>query len=359
MKMALVTLDYPPERGGVARYLGNLVEVSQGQMDVFVHTTHPISGPGHVQSLPLLASGPVSWRAMIPQLRHLKDRGYEMVFVSHALPVGTAAWLAKRLGGLPYVVLLHGLDLRLAARSWRKKWLLKQILSSARLVLTNSVFVAQEVKTLLPNGRTEVLLPGVESLSFPSRQAARQQCGISADTCQLLTVSRLVPRKGIDMLLMALAHLPSTCRLTIIGTGEDAERLQRLARENGVQDRVQFLYRVSDDERNAWYSASDIFVLPVRDEGNDVEGFGIVYLEASLAGLPIVAGKSGGAGEAVEDHHTGLLVDPTDPIRIADAIQQLSQDPALRERMGQAGRTRALRDFRWSDRWKSLQSWLN
>lgn len=120
--------------------------------------------------------------------------------------------------------------------------------------------------------------------------------------------------------------------------------------------RVRFIHEADDAERNAWYAASDAFALPVRDEGDDVEGFGIVFLEAALAGLPSVAGRSGGAPEAVLDGETGLLVDSTDPQAIAGAVQRLRADPELRRRLGRTGCERGLRDFRWEDRWGKLRS---
>ncbi len=358
MKIALVTLDYPPERGGVARYLGNLVEASRGSIEVFVPEYHIPSGPGKVQNVPFFASGPVPWRPLIWHLYQLKKRGYDLVLVSHALPVGTAAWLARLMGGLPYVVLLHGLDVRLAMRSWHKTWILRRLLRVARLTLTNSRFVADEIKLLVPNLAPQVLTPAVESLAFPDRTEARHDLHISDEACIVLSVTRLVPRKGIDLLLQAMPHLPSRLRLVVIGDGEDAGRLGQISEERGLSDRVTFLSRITDEERNRWYAAADLFAMPTRDEGTDVEGFGIVYLEAALAGLPIVAGRSGGAPEAIEEGVTGRLVDTDRVEHLVAVIQDLYDHPVERERLGRAGRARALRDFRWGDRWQTLQSWL-
>lgn len=353
-RIALVTLDYPPEHGGVARYLGNLVETSHGAIDVFVNETHRAVGPGHVEAVRLVRTPWPSWWPMVAVMRGFRGRGYASVLVSQALPCGTAAWLARLSGGLPYGVLLHGLDLRLALRSRRKSWLLRRILAGAKAVFANSQVVADEITAFAPSVKPIVLTPGVEAMAFPEREPARHALGISDDTMQLLAVTRLVPRKGLDRLLDAMHLLPEDVRLTIIGDGQDRERLASLAEPLG--ERVRFIAQADDAERNAWYAASDAFVLPVRDEGDDVEGFGIVYLEAALAGLPCVAGASGGAVEAVLDNETGLLVGPNDPQVIAGAIQTLRADPELRRRLGRAAQTRAKRDFRWSDRWDKLRS---
>lgn len=349
-----MTLDYPPERGGVARYLGNLVEASRGTIDVFVNETHQVAGPGHVERARLVRTAWPAWWPMVSAIRGFRRRGYSSVLVSQALPCGTAAWLARLAGGLPYAVLLHGLDLRLALRSRRKTWLLRWILRGARTVLANSELVASELRAFDPAIKPVVLTPGVEPMEFPPREIARRTLRVADDTFQLLAVTRLVPRKGLDRLLDAMQLLPEDVRLTIIGDGQDRDRLTRLAEPLG--ERVRFIHEADDAERNAWYAASDAFALPVRDEGDDVEGFGIVFLEAALAGLPSVAGRSGGAPEAVLDGETGLLVDSTDPQAIAGAVQRLRADPELRRRLGRAGRERGLRDFRWEDRWGKLRS---
>jgi phosphatidylinositol alpha-1,6-mannosyltransferase len=355
-RIALVTLDYPPERGGVARYLGNLVEESKGEIGVFVNETHRAMGPGHVEAVRLLERGWPAWWPMVDFMRGLRERGYDRVFVSHALPCGTAAWIARMRGGLPYAVLMHGLDLRLGRRNVWKRFLLRRVLMNARVVIANSQVVADEITDFDPRIKPLLVTPGVEARSFPARETARQALGVSPDSFRLLAVTRLVPRKGLDKLLQAMQLLPADVRLTIIGDGNDRERLLALARPLG--DRVLFLHEAEDAERDAWYAASDALVLPVRDEGDDVEGFGIVFLEAALAGLPSIAGKSGGAVEAVLDGETGFLVDPLDPKAIAGAIGTLRADPLLRLRLGEAGKARVLRDFRWADRWGKLRESL-
>lgn len=355
-RIALVTLDYPPERGGVARYLGNLVEESKGEIGVFVNETHRAMGPGHVESVQLLASGWPAWWPMVSLMKGLREKGYSKILVSHALPCGTAALIARKTGGLPYAVLMHGLDFRLAMRSAWKRFLLRRILKGANLVIVNSQIVGEEINAFAPDIKPLVLMPGVEPRSFPPREHARAAFGIEPNAFQVLSVTRLVPRKGIDKLIQAMALLPEDVRLTIIGDGQDLPRLRTLASSLG--ERVRFLTETDDAGRDAWYAASDVFVLPVRDEGNDVEGFGIVFLEAALAGLPSIAGKSGGAVEAVLEEKTGMHVDPNDCQAIAGAISRLRGDLLLRTRLGEAGKARVARDFRWADRWGKLRELL-
>lgn len=350
----LVTLDYPPEQGGVARYLGNLVRASQGGItEVITPTGHAVTGPGAVRTMDFFWPYWPHWAPLT--LFFLKERTQKtppVFLLSHVLPIGTAAWLASLVRPVSYSILLHGLDLRLALQSRWKKRLLGRILRRATSVVTNSQFVSSEVMQAFPGQITTVVSPGVEEIFFPPRLAARQRYALKEGTVQLLAVTRLVPRKGLDQLLKAMRLLPLRVELTIIGAGNDEQRLRRLAQPLG--ERVRFETTISDVDRNAWYASADIFVLPTRDEGADVEGFGIVFLEAALAGLPTIAGRSGGVVEAVIDKETGILVDPLDPQAIATALQTLIDDPLLAERYGAQGRSRAQSAFRWSERWQKL-----
>jgi phosphatidylinositol alpha-1,6-mannosyltransferase len=162
-------------------------------------------------------------------------------------------------------------------------------------------------------------------------------------------VSRLVPRKGMDVLIEAANRLaPSYPDLVVAigGDGRERQRLERLAADSLVDVRV--LGRVSDDDRGALLGAADVFVMACRNRwgGLEQEGFGIVFLEAAAFGVPQVAGDSGGAPEAVLDGRTGLVVeDPADPGVVAEAIRTLLADPALRRRMGRAARTRVQESF--------------
>lgn len=347
-RLALITLDYPPETGGVARYLSNIVKHADHQVDVFVNLTHAAQGPGRVEPVELLHSGRWSWKPSIGFMRSLKGRGYSNIVVSHLLPLGTAAWIARRMGGLPYAVIVHGLDLRLAAAHPRKAWLARRVLKGAGIVIANSEHTAREIRAFVPGVVPRVITPGVEIGEHSSQSEARRRLALSTEAPLILAVARLVPRKGLDRLIEAMSSLPPEVHLAIVGDGSDRERLQEMARP--LAERVRFVTQASDLDRDDWYSAADIFALPVREEGGDVEGFGIVFLEAAIHGLPAVAGRSGGAVEAILDGRTGLLVDPNEVEAIALALKFLLADPDRRIQMGRAAKERAASDFRWEDR---------
>jgi phosphatidylinositol alpha-1,6-mannosyltransferase len=172
----------------------------------------------------------------------------------------------------------------------------------------------------------------------------RRQHGIESKRV-MLTVARLVPRKGIDVTLRTLALIAAEYPdlvYVVAGEGPMRAELETLAQQLGVEDRVLFLGRV--ENLAVWYHACDLFVMPNRQmPDGEREGYGIVFAEAGFAGKPVIGGLSGGAVDAIEDGVTGLLVDPTAPTAVAGAIRQLLHDPACAKVMGEAGRERALR----------------
>jgi len=211
----------------------------------------------------------------------------------------------------------------------------------------------------------------VDAIPETDREATRKKLGVAADAKVILCVARLIERKGQDVLLQAFSKLQSQrderdrvkrddkrdeLVLVLIGSGEYGTKLHALAELLGVT--VRWEEQADDDRVRQWYAAADVFCLPARERTDDVEGFGIVFLEAAVAGLPVIAGKGWGTGEAVVDGVTGLLVDPS-PVAVTEALEKLLNDDALRLKLGQAGKERALHDFKWSDRWTRLKNTLN
>jgi phosphatidylinositol alpha-1,6-mannosyltransferase len=183
-------------------------------------------------------------------------------------------------------------------------------------------------------------------VSDADRRAIRTTFGLDPDRPLVLGVSRLVPRKGFDVLVDAVAGLPDV-QLAIAGAGRDRGRLERRTQHRGIADRVRFLGRVPDDDSfPQLYACADVFAMPCRDRwrGLEAEGFGIVFLEAAAAGVPAVAGRSGGSHEAVVDGETGFVVDGR-AIDVRAALGALLADDDLRRRMGAAARARAVMEF--------------
>ncbi|MDD5437821.1 MAG: glycosyltransferase [Patescibacteria group bacterium] len=346
-----MTMDYPPMRGGVARYLSNLADASDGQMKVLVPLKHG-ENSDDVLKVKFWWNGWPKWLPLIKRCLEVKDG---VIFVSHVLPVGTAAWISKIFGGPDYVVLFHGTDLKRIRTSWRK-WLLKKVGRKAKRLIVNSQATKVALQKLMPAADVMVLTPGVKPFEgLISRHDARTRLGIAQDTKLVLAVCRLVERKGIDTLLQALSRVvveEPKVELAVVGQGEYAEPLHQLAAL--LKIKVRWIEGASDDELANWYSAADIFCLPSREQADDVEGFGMVFLEAAMAGLPVIAGQGWGTEEAVLNNVTGFVV-PAWKDPVAEALVKLLRDENLRLKMGQAGRERALKDFQWKDRWSKLQ----
>lgn len=354
--ITLVTLDYPPSRGGVARYLGELVSASKGVIGtVVVEPSHGLNGPGSVVPRIFFWHG---WPKWWPMVRICREAMGQLILTSHVLPVGTAAMIAKWMGGKPYAVICHGLDVRLAAISWRKKQLFRMVCRHAKQVIANSENTAADIRQIAPSITPLVLTPGVTPSQTITRNDARVQLGIEPGEEIILAVARLVKRKGIDLLMEATERLRDreNIRTVIVGDGEELANLRQLAEH--LKHRVTFVTDAEDAHVADWYASADVFCLPARASQNDVEGFGIVYLEAAMHGLPVVATDTGGVREAVLDGETGLLVPPDDLEALAGALRRVLSDSGLRTRLGEAGRSRALKDFRWADRWHRLSEAL-
>jgi phosphatidylinositol alpha-1,6-mannosyltransferase len=276
-----------------------------------------------------------------------------VVHCGRALPEGVAAMLARSLGGAPYVCWTHGEDLASAWTSRELTLLVKRVYGRAALAFANSRNTASLLRSAgVPSDRIAVVYPGVDSNRFSPEVSAHSLRArlLGNAQCLLLSIGRLQRRKGHDLAIQAVASLKSRgdrFRYVIVGDGEERPRLEALVREAGVSAEVQFLGEVDASALPAYYAAADIFLLPNREDRGDIEGFGIVFLEAASSSKPVIGGRSGGVPEAVVHGQTGFLVSGTDPQELAIAIRALAEDQVLCARLGAAGRERVLKAFTW------------
>jgi len=356
MRHLLVTNDYPPKVGGIQNYLWELYR--RQPPDEVVVLTHPDPGweawdaaQEHTivrTRQPVLLPEPWLGR-QIKALAAAED--IDLIMFDPAVPVGA---LGPRLG-LPYGVILHGAEVTVPGRLPGTRLLIGDVLRQAQLVVTAGDYSTTEAERA---ARTElpvvVIPPGVDCerfvpLSDAGRVTARASFGLGSDQPVILALSRLVPRKGIDVLIDAAAALaPDHPDLVVVvaGTGRDRNRLERRALASAAP--VRFLDRVPEADSHRLYGLADVFAMlcRVRWAGLEQEGFGIVFLEAAAAGVAQVAGRSGGAAEAVDNGVTGLVVDdPTSVAEVASALGELLDDPTRRRQMGEAGRRRAEAEF--------------
>jgi phosphatidylinositol alpha-1,6-mannosyltransferase len=380
MPSLLVTNDFPPKMGGIQSYLWELWRrLPPGEATVL---TTPYPGASEFDRAQPFRVVRDRDKVLLPTpalARRIDalaaEVGAGVILLDPALPLGA---LGPRLRAAPYVVVLHGAEVTVPGRLPGSRAVLRRVLDGAAGVLAAGTYPAEEAARAA--GRAPpglVVPPGVDVERFrpvdaaAARAATRKQYGLPESAPVVLGLSRLVPRKGFDVLIDAVARLsrrrfpdspapgggrsdPSTVdpagggpgspvHLAIAGSGRDRDRLAKRAARAGLGDRFHLLGRAPDGDLAALYRAADVFGMCCRERwgGLEAEGFGIVFLEAAACGLAAVAGRSGGAWEAVEDGVTGFVVDPLDTGAVADALARLLDDPALRHTMGAAARTRA------------------
>ncbi len=358
----LVTNDFPPKVGGIQNYLWELWRRLDPESFVVLTASSDVAAAAfdaaqaargiHIQRVPgriLYFPSPdvlATIRGMVAEHR------IDMVLLDPVLPLGL---LGPRLG-VPYGVVLHGAEVAVPGRLPGSRAALRRVIEGASLVISAGHYPAAEALRVAPAtlARVVEVPPGVDAeairpLAAAERRKARRRLGLAERGPLAVSVSRLVPRKGMDVLVEAAGRLaPSYPALVvaIAGTGRQEERLQRQAQASPVG--VHLLGSVSDEDRASLLGAADVFVMACRNRwmGLEQEGFGIVFLEAAAAGVPQVAGDSGGASEAVQDGVTGLIVGaPEDPGAVAEALRSLLADPTRRRRMGRASRARVEESF--------------
>jgi phosphatidylinositol alpha-1,6-mannosyltransferase len=274
---------------------------------------------------------------------------FDAVFAGRALPEGMVALVVGRLARLPVLIYAHGEELT----GWGRGWKFKAMCFTMRradALLSNSDFTRDTLVNQLgvEPGRVELTYPTVDEERFrPDLPCAdlRAQLGLHTGQPLILSVGRLMRRKGFDRVIEALPHLIAQgidVQYALIGIGEERAYLQGLADKLGIGHRVHLLGHVSYDDLPRWYCACNLFAMPNRDVGGDTEGFGLVFLEAASAGRPALAGTAGGTGSAVIDGVTGLRVDGEDLAAIQDGLVRLLTNSAETEQMGREGRERVI-----------------
>jgi phosphatidylinositol alpha-1,6-mannosyltransferase len=353
-----VTNDFPPKVGGIQNMLWELWRrLPEGRAHILTTAYEGDAAFDAAQNFPIERAGKVLLPTPATR-RRIVDTAAR---VGAGLVVLDPAHIIGLLGptlGLPYAVMVHGAELSIPARTPGYNLALRRTLRRARLIIAAGPWVAREAQKVAPDVDVVDIPPGVDGAFFrPStateRAAARARLGIAADAEVVFHLSRLVPRKGADTLIRAVAQLKETrpkLVALVASTGRDEQRLRSLAAK--LRAPVRFLGRIPTDEIVATFGAADVFSHACRNRwgGLEQEGFGIIFLEAAACGLPQIAGNSGGAGDAVLDGVTGYVVDPaTDADAVARRLDELLANPQRAAEMGKAARQRALLDFAYDD----------
>ena len=376
MKLLLFSYEFPPLNGGIGRYCATLSKVL------------PMQGHEVVVVIPRLIEGADSAAAHAKveclkfhnsPLRMLVDafrlhRAIETHQPDHVLathgfsfvPLG----LLSLVSSFRYVVTLIGSDVNRAAKpneglSKLQRYLFRRTLVHARNLICISHYSKDLLLSAFPRlaEKARVIHIGLDREFFEAVNRQKTTClrsdlGLQRNVV-LLTVSRLVPRKGHDQVLRGLGLALASCadlHYLIVGSGPDQTRLTKLVRDLNLEANVTFAGPVPAEDLKDYYDLADIYVMPSRQEGHLVEGLGLAFLEASARGLPCIGGHHGGVSEAIVNGSTGYLVDPEAADEIARRILQLRAKPDLRREMGRRARKFVKTSFSADEMaWKTIQ----
>lgn len=364
LRTLLITNDFPPRPGGIQNYLNALASWLPPD-DLVVYSpsweSRTASHKHFDAAAPFeVVRHPTSLMLPTPDVRHratdiMRARGCDAVWFGAAAPLALLGAQLRQAGAERVLASTHGHEV-----GWSMLPGARQALRRIGNITDAITYVSNYTRTRFaaafgPMAGLEHVPSGVDTEHFHPDQLAgeeiRRRYRLS-ERPTVVCVSRLVPRKGQDMLIRALPALrrrvPDVAVL-LVGGGPYRTRLARLAAALEVHEHVVFAGSVPAPELPAHYAAGDVFAMPARTRGGglDVEGLGIVYLEASATGLPVVAGRSGGAPEAVLDEVTGHVVDGRDLTQLTETIGALLSDPVRAQRMGQAGREWVMEHWRW------------
>jgi phosphatidylinositol alpha-1,6-mannosyltransferase len=365
-RVLLLTNDFPPRRGGIQSYLENLVDelVKTGTHQLTVYAPKwkgcdDFDARAHTAGYRVVRH-PTSLMLPEPSVvsrmrRVIADHDIDTVWFGAAAPLALLSPLARDAGVKRVIASTHGHEVGWSMLPLART-ALRRIGNDADVVTFISNYTRDRFASAFgPRAALERLSPGVDTARFEpdpvARAKMRARYGLGRRPV-VVCVSRLVPRKGQDMLIRALPAIRQRidgAALVIVGGGPYRSTLDKLVHKYGVDGHVVFTEGVPADELPAHHAMADVFAMPCRTRGSglDVEGLGIVYLEASATGVPVVAGRSGGAPESVRDGETGLVVNGGDVDAIASAVGDLLADPDRAAAMGEAGRRWVVDSWQW------------
>ena len=360
-KTLVVTNDFPPRRGGIQSFVHALAcRLPAGSAVVYAPSWEGAAEFDARQPMPVIRH-PTSLMLPVPSVTRravaaLREYGCDRVLFGAAAPLGLLAPALRRAGAERIVAITHGPEAGWAALP-AARGLLHRIGDSVDvLTYLGEYFRVRLARALSADAAARMvrLAPGVDVAAFhpgAGGAAVRRRFGLDGRPV-VLCVSRLVPRKGQDTLLRAwpavLSVVPDA-RLLLVGSGPFGRKLRELAERLRVTGSVHFAGAVPGQELPAYYDAADVFAMPCRTRrrGLDVEGLGIVYLEASATGLPVIGGDSGGAPDAIRDGESGYVVPGRSVASVEDRIIGLLTDPDRARAMGEKGLAWVQQEWRW------------
>ncbi|EKD75978.1 MAG: glycosyl transferase group 1 [uncultured bacterium] len=336
----LVTLEYPPQVGGVANYYANIVLADAAQsIEVIHNNTGKLTKP---------------WlKIFIALWRRQKREPIRKIIVGQILPVGTVVWLWHLIFGTPYIVYIHGMDITVPMRYARKRWLGRKILQGAETIVTVSQFSAARILDYYPDCKVKIaIIPPAPHILPEHFLSATNGASTDLRAPFMLSVGRLVKRKGFADAITAFASLSSQYKnwhYYIAGEGPEHAELEALIVQNQLQSRVHLLGLVTDEFVARLYMQCSFFILPAQQlPDGDFEGYGTVVVEANSFGKPAIGTRSGGVSDVIQHQTTGWLVDANNPQALLEAITKFCDQPQLINQLGSAAK-----------QWSEKQTWPN
>jgi phosphatidyl-myo-inositol dimannoside synthase len=359
MSLVFLAADFPPEVGGIQTYVAELCRAlcARGEGLTVIATAQP-----EAEAFDAAVGFPVirvTGAGMMPTALAMRDAATgvspppEAIIATKWSPEGVAAYLAARRLGVPYLVMGYGREFVQTGGNLTKWGVQQFVFRGAAGGMAISHYTRDLMQRRgLPPAKTHLIYAGVDPAPYALPDDAadlRASLGLTGKAV-ILTISRLVARKGQEQVLRAMQSLGPEVQAhyVIVGDGPRRAELEALAADLGLSKQVTFTGEIPTTEVVRYLHACDLFVMTSRDiAGEPIEGFGLVYLEANVCGKPVIAGATGGVADAVEEGVSGLLVDPEKPEEIAVALRQLLTDPQLARTLGEQGRQRALERFTW------------
>jgi len=317
-KTLLLTHEYYPFKGGIANYTYNLFKFFNIKDYLIVTDKKDIKGNNIINiKLTLKFIKPSYLLSFFKLKRIIKKYNIKQIFTPNILPLGSLAYFLK----VPYIVSLHGLDINLALKN--RPFLTKKILKKAKKIIVNSKQTAEIVKDF--NNKVLLIYPSVDinrDYDIAKLKNLKKEVKSNNETI-LLTVGRLNKRKSQDLVIRAVKELKNlNLKYYIIGRGEELKNLNNLIKKYNLNN-VFILTDIEDNDLIYYYKLADIFVLPQRNNKEDLEGFGMVFLEAGIYGLPIIAGNKGGPTEILKNNKDSILIEQDNLKELKNAIKFL------------------------------------
>lgn len=374
-KTLFITNDFPPRPGGIQTFVYEIVRrFEPSQVSVL---TSSWAGDAQFDALHDFEVVRAKTQMLLPTKKTfalakeiIERNQIEQVIFGASAPLGLLAGPLRKLGIKKIVAFTHGHEV-----GWAKtpvtKQLLRKISNEVDVLTYLTEYTKNQILKGLPKSaaaKMHQLLPAVDSQQFNTSNRdrgneLRTQIGF-ADRPVIVSVSRLMARKGHDQLIKTLPKVQEQipgAALVIVGEGPYRNKLEKLVSHLSLEQDVHFTGKVPFADLPKWYAVGDVFAMPcrTRSAGWDVEGLGIVYLEASATGLPVIAGDSGGAPEAVESDQSGYVVSGTNQDELVNRIVQLLADAQLRDQMGQFGRNWVQTNWTWENTFAKLNALIS